>query len=496
MKISKNYIHGLRIMAIMCLLVVMSCTSDFEELNSNPNKPTSVSAQFLLPQALQTSVDNYWGNKTRNERLNFDHGMSWVGYFTRNIYENEGDNYNVQPSVNIKNWEVFYTDALVNFHRIVTISAADGDSPNPTYEGIGIGMRAWVFSNLTDVWGAIPYSEALAGTSDEPIYSPGYDSQEEVYAGLIEDLKIANEKLDASITTVSGDIMFKGSVLLYKKFFNSLRFKLLNRQAHKVPGSAAIMQAMLDDPATFPMIDDNLEMAKFAYGASLGTQNPWNDILIQQGRTDWNMSSTLVDKLKELDDPRLEIYAIPGEDAGGEITGHPNGLPGNIAVGYVGYSATVNPTIFAATTSPAILMSYAELLFTKAEAALDGDITGDAQALFEAGVTASFEQYGLTVPAGYIASLGAADKENIMTQKWIALFGQGIEAWTELRRTGYPVMPPHDPQSLFLNDGVLPTRLIYPSTEYSLNAEKVAEANTLNGGVDDMKTKLWWSEIN
>jgi hypothetical protein len=99
MKISRNYMHGLRIMMIMCLLAVMSCTSDFEEINSNPNKPTSVSAQFLLPQALQTAVDNYWGNKTRNERLNFDHGMSWVGYFTRNIYENEGDNYNVQPSV-------------------------------------------------------------------------------------------------------------------------------------------------------------------------------------------------------------------------------------------------------------------------------------------------------------------------------------------------------------------------------------------------------------
>jgi hypothetical protein len=251
---------------------------------------------------------------------------------------------------------------------------------------------------------------------------------------------------------------------------------------------------MIDDPVTYPMIDSNIDMAKFTYGAALGTQNPWNDILMVQGRTDWNISSTLVDKLKELGDTRLGVYAIPGEDAGGEITGHPNGLPGNVAVAYVGYSATINPTVFAAANSPAVLMSHAELLLTQAEAVIDGDITGDAQALFEAGITASFHQYELEVPAGYIENLGSVSKENVMTQKWIALFGQGIEAWTELRRTGFPVMPPHDPQSLFLNDGVLPSRLVYPSTEYSLNNTKVSEAPTLNGGNDDMKTLMWWVE--
>jgi hypothetical protein len=141
-------------------------------------------------------------------------------------------------------------------------------------------------------------------------------------------------------------------------------------------------------------------------------------------------------------------------------------------------------------------MSYAELLLVKAEAAFDGDITGDATALFEAGITASFEQYGLSIPAGYIASLGPVDKENIMTQKWIALFGQGVEAWTELRRTGFPVMPAPDPQALFFNDGVLPTRLGYPATEYSLNGTNVGLAASLNGGDDDMKTKLWWTEEN
>jgi hypothetical protein len=485
--------HTLVTAVMMLIIAVFSCTGDFEEMNTNPNNPVAVDAQYLLPQALQTSIDNYWGNKARNERLNFDHAMSWVGYLTRNIYENEGDNYNVQPSVNITNWEKFYSSGLINFQKIIESSAPDADKPNANYEGIGLGMRAWTFSLLTDVWGAIPYTLALSGTAEEPEFAPAYDSQEAVYAGLIADLKAANEKLDPSGPAVKGDILFNGNILSWKKLFNSLRFKLLNRQAHKVPGSAAEMQGMLDDPASYPMIASNDEIAQLNYG-SLPTNNPWNDILIQQGRTDWNISGTLVDKMKELSDPRLEVYAIPGSLAGGVLSGHPNGLPGEIATTFLGYSATINPTVFATIQSPAVLMSYAELLFIKAEAAFDGDITGDAQAFYESGIEASFNQYGLDVPADYIANLGAISKENIMTQKWIALFGQGIEAWTELRRTGYPVMPAHDPQSFFHNDGVLPTRLVYPSTEYSLNADMVTEAATLNGGPDDMKTGLWWVE--
>lgn len=475
------------------MLVLAGCTGDFEEMNTNPNRPVKVGAQFLLPHAIQTSVDNYWGNKARNERLNFDHAMSWVGYLTRNIYENEGDNYNVQPSVNIKNWEVFYTDALVNFQRIVEVAGPDGDSYNPNYMGIGITMRSWVFSMMTDVWGAIPYSEALKGTADEPIYSPGYDSQETVYAGLIADLAEANTLLSTSGPSVSGDIMFNGDIMRWKKFANSLRFRLLNRQAHKVASSAAIMQTMLDDPATYPMIDNNEEIAALTYGA-LPTNNPWHDIMIQQGRTDWNMSSTIVDKLKLMNDSRLEVFAEPGDMAEGEILGHANGLPGAIGSTYLGLSAIINTANFAQPTSQAVLMSYSEVLFLKAEAALDGDIAGDPQAFFEAGIQASFDEFGAAMPADYITGLGPVSKENIITQKWVALFGQGIEAWTELRRTGFPVMPAHDPDALFQNDGVLPTRLVYPSTEYSLNGTNVATADALNGGADDMKTQLWWVE--
>ncbi|MDF9796894.1 hypothetical protein OKW21_002157 [Catalinimonas alkaloidigena] len=480
-------------LAIAFILLLGACTDDFEEINTNPNKPVEVDAQYLLPYGIQEAVDNYWGNKSRNQRLNFDHAMSWVQYLTRNIYENEGDNYNVQPSVNSTNWEVFYSDALVTFQTMEELSIAEGESPHTNYEAVGIGMQAWIFSLLTDVWGAIPYTQALSGTADEAIYSPEYDSQEAIYAGIIEDLKTANEKLDVEGPAIRGDIMFGGDVLMWKKFFNALRFKLLNRQAHLVSSSAAEMQAMLADPATYPMIESNDEIAALNYGA-VPTNNPWHDILVNQGRTDWNINSTLVDKLKELQDPRLEVYATPGSQAEGEYSGHPSGLPGEIATTYNGYSATINLDVFAQTTSPAVLVSYAELLFTQAEAALEGDISGDAQAFYEAGIEAAFSQYGLEMPAGYLDLAGPASKENIMTQKWIALFGQGIEAWTELRRTGYPVLPAADPRAQFQNDGVLPTRIVYPSTEYSLNQARVEAGVSMLGGADDMKTSLWWVE--
>ena len=261
MKYSIFNIKALMLAGVL-LLASTACNEDFEEINTNPNAPVNVSPQYILPHAIQTAVDNYWGNKTRNQRLNFDHAMSWIGYLTRNIYENEGDNYNVQPSVNITNWEVFYSDALINFKKVQALAGSDTDFTNSNYEALGLGMQAWGFSILTDVWGAIPYTQAVAGTAEEPIYSPEYDSQEAVYAGLIADLDQANALLDPNGPSIQGDILFGGDVMMWKKFFNSLRFKLLNRQAHIVASSAAEMQAMISDPATYPMMESNDDIAQ------------------------------------------------------------------------------------------------------------------------------------------------------------------------------------------------------------------------------------------
>ncbi|MEM0993030.1 MAG: SusD/RagB family nutrient-binding outer membrane lipoprotein, partial [Bacteroidota bacterium] len=149
---------------------------------------------------------------------------------------------------------------------------------------------------------------------------------------------------------------------------------------------------------------------------------------------------------------------------------------------------------FTREAAPFCLITYSELMFTLAEAALDGEYKdGDPQALLASAVEASFEQYGLTMPDDYMTDM-VADKATIMTEKWKALFGQGIEAWTEYRRTGFPVLPAADSRAIFENEGKVPTRLRYPESEYSLNGANVADGAALNGGADNKLTKLWWAE--
>lgn len=479
------------------VLSFTACTSDFEEKNTNPNSPTTISAPFLLTTSIERSVDRMWGSNVRYERLNIDGPMCWMGYLGRNIYGNEGDDYTIQPSVYNNNWRAFYNDALVNLNRILVIAGPGGVAPNSNYEGMALVLKSWVFSMLTDCYGAVPYSKAVQGTAADPIYSPAYDSQEAIYAGLLADLKTANEKLvvGGPVVSASADILYAGDILKWKKFANSLRLRLANRQAVKKPAeSRAIMAEILGNAASFPVFTSNADNARLAHTANRPSNNEWHEAMIQGARTDWNVGKTLIDKLNALGDTRVSVYAQPV--TGTTYAGIPNGLPDAIATTYLNTTSKIG-TAFLAAAAPSVVMTFAELQFILSEAALDGDIPGGAaaaQTYFAAGITSSFSQFGLTVPADYITNLGAVSKSSLMEQKYLALYGQGIEAWTEYRRTGLPVMPAKDTRAIFVNDGVLPTRLPYPSTEESLNLEGFKGGIELNGGPNDAKTKLWWVE--
>lgn len=476
----------------LLLFTTTACTEKFDEMNVDPNNPTKISAQFLLPYALERSVDRYWGGRTRFERLNLDGAMLWMQYLTRNIYSNEGDNYGISPAMQNNNWQGFFNEGLVNYQRIIVISEPKGVTPNANYEGVALVMRSWMFSVMTDLWGAVPYNDALKGAADTPNYTPSYDAQEKVYEGILNDLKIANEKLSVTGPTITGDILYSGNILRWKRFANSLRLRLANRQAAKKPAeSRAIMREILSDPAKFPIITANADNAIVRNTTVLPSNNEWHQVLIQESRTDWNISSTLADRMNALNDTRITVFANP---VGGKYVGHANGLPDAIATTFLATSSTVG-NYFTAPAAPSVLMTASEVNLILAEAFLDGDITtGTAKGYFEAGIAASFEQFGLTVPAGYLARVGDATRATVLEQKWLALYGVGVEAWTEYRRTGLPVLPPKDPRAVFENDGVLPTRLPYPGSEYSLNKASLDKGISLNGGPDNMKVKLWWAE--
>jgi hypothetical protein len=476
------------------LLVAVGCTSSFDSVNTDPNSPTKIGPQYILTYALERSIDRYWGSSTRFERLNLDAGELWIQHLARNIYSNEGDNYEASQALMLNNWQSFFNDSQLNYQRILTLADETGPYPNANYYGVALVMRTWVFSVLTDTFGAIPYSEALKGSGEGAILTPKYDTQEKVYEQMLADLKLANEKLSTTGPAISGDILYNGSILKWKKFANSLRVKLANRQAAKKPTeSRAILREILADPVKYPLFTTNDDNAALRCTPNRPSNNEWHETIVQGGRTDWNLSQTLVDKLLGYTDPRLAVF---GNQQGGKWLGVPNGLPDAIATTYLSTAATIG-TAFTKADAPEVVMTLAEVQFALAEAALDGDIDGGttkAQEYFEKGITASMTQYGLTVPVTYFTTVGPVTRAKVLEQKWIALFGQGVEAWTEWRRTGLPAFPARDPRSFFANDGVLPTRLPYPGSEASLNGANVKEGVSLNGGADDFKTKLWWAE--
>jgi len=484
---------------ILAVLIVMisanACTDDFEEKNVDPNNPTKISPPFLLTTAIERSVDRMWGSNIRFERLNIDGPMCWMGYLGRNIYSNEGDDYTIQLSMYNNTWKSLYNDALSNLNRIIVITNPAGTAPNSNYEGMALVLKNWVFAMLTDLYGPIPYSEALKGTDGQPIYSPAYDTQEFIYDAMLKELKLANEKLVVGGPVVSGssDLIYNGDISKWKKFANSLRLRLANRQAVKKPTeSKAIFAEILSDPVTYPIFTDNSDNAILKHTANRPSNNEWHEAMIQGNRTDWNVGKTLIDKLVALNDTRLAVYAQPVSP--GVYVGIPNGLPDADATTYLNTTSKIG-TAFLSPSAPAVIMTYSELQFILAEAMLDGDLLiGTAQTYFENGITASFLQHGAVIPESYVSDLGSVTRELVFDQKYISLYGQGIESWTEYRRTGLPVLPPKDNRAVFVNDGILPTRLPYPTTEQSLNAASYNKAVELIGGENNATVKLWWVE--
>ena len=491
------------VLALVALMILASaCTDDFAALNENPNEPTIVPPDVIFPFAMRKMMDRVHGHRTRLERINLDGGMLWVQYLARNQYTNEGDTYDPDASMRNNNWEGFYVDGLVNFQKVYDLASdEEGAHFNSNMAAIGLIAREFLYAIVTDIWGAVPYQEGLQGP--EGNLTPVYTSQEEIYTLILDNLKMASEMLDEAGPSLKGDILFGGDVLQWMKFANSLRLKLANRQAAKKPAeSAQIFSEILSSPATYPLFESNEDYAALAHESRIGenNNNAWHEVMVNDAREDWSISQTLINHMTDGSgvaiDPRLTVYgepALAGEMAG-LYNGAENGLPEALASVYIN-TASRPGVNFTQEKAPANLMTYAELLFVLAEASLQGTYTGglSSKEYLDMAVAASFEQYGLEMPSDYLNDK-TADLKTIITEKWKALFGQGVEAWTEYRRTGFPVLSQASPNTIFANEGLVPTRLKYPESEYSLNRANVESGTNLNGGPDNKLTKLWWSE--
>jgi len=495
----------LRSLFLTCLAIgFLACDAGFEELNANPNEPEAVPPSTVFPLAVREAVDRIHGHRTRNQRLNLDGGMLWMQYFARNQYVNEGDTYNPAATLRGNTWDGFYTESLVNLNTTIALTA-DPESKffNENYAAVATIMREYVFSILTDTYGAIPYTSALQGSTQGNL-APTYTSQEEVYAGILENLKAASLTLDPAGDGITKDILFAGDVVKWKKFANVLRLRLANRQAAVKPTeSRAVFTEIMGDPATYPIFTatDDASFFQPTVRQNDENNNTWHEVMVFDSREDWSISTTLITAMTDGEgnatDPRLERFAAPAQagDFAGKYAGAPNGLPEGDAVAY--FTTASRPgSFFTGETAAIPLITYAELNFILAEAALDGDYTAgeDAMTYLETAIASSFEQFEVDMPDDYMSGRTSITKEMLMMEKWKALFSQGIEAWTEYRRTGFPVLPAPDSRAQFENEGKVPTRLQYPESEYSLNLANVKEGIIMNGGPDTKLIDLWWVE--
>lgn len=522
MKRKTLYLLAANLMALM--IISTSCTKDFDKINTNVNSPSisQASPSMLLTNAIESMTD-------RVHEIFFGHemGSCWVQHMAKVQYPDE-DRYIPRMGVINNTWNSFYAASGYDIHVLYNLSEISGN--NDSYKAIALILKSYIASVLTDEFGDIPYSEAWNGSAEEPILSPVYDTQESVYAALLENLNTANELLKTDGPAIDGDILFDGDLMKWKKFANSLRLRLLLRRADRVDPTED-MTAIFGNPTNYPVFESNLDNAALYYLGSAPNNHPINEN--RKTRDDHRVSKTLIDYLyTEAPSPdyRVSVYASPAANSG-DYVGLPNGMKAADALNYLGNGMAETSkigTYFSKPGTPGMLMSYSELLFIKAEAAARNFIPGShtvAEQAYHDAIRASWDQYnadgsfeaelewwrptfenwGMTTENIYeyawedfVTWGGTYDYnpdnaiEQICTQKWVAMFDQGIQAAFEWRRTNWPLLTP---AVSGMNDGKIPVRSYYPSDEYGRNPTNIAAAVSRQGK-DDMNTRVWWDTQN
>ncbi|MET0299736.1 MAG: SusD/RagB family nutrient-binding outer membrane lipoprotein, partial [Flavitalea sp.] len=280
-------------------LLLSSCTKDLAEINKNPNASEEAQPDYLLTAASKAASDTYWG--TAN---NMDATLLFVQHWAK-IQYTDPDRYIYTNTAFQELWTVSYSKVIVNLNQIITIGE---EQENPNYKGVALVLRSWIFSVLTDSYGDIPYTQA--GKIKEYL-TPAYDKQKDVYFALLEDLKTAQGLLDPSGKAIAGDVIYSNNITSWKKFANSLRYRIALRIADKEPAKAREVIAEIGTAAD-AVIGSNSETAKFGYLDS-PNQNPISNLF--DTRDDYRISKAVTDKLRTLNDPRLSIYSSPTQTA-------------------------------------------------------------------------------------------------------------------------------------------------------------------------------------
>lgn len=451
-----------------------SCGDELAEINENPNATENPQPAYLLSAVEYHAANLYWGQET-----SYNSTLLWVQHWAK-IQYTEPDCYNVTNTSFTSTWNTGYASLLTDLTTI-----QNSDLANQNYRAVAQVLKAWTFLQLTNLYGDIPYSQY--GKS----VTPAYDSQEQVLRGLLAELQEAEGQLAVSGGAIEGDLIYGNDITKWKKLARSLRLRIALEIADRDASTATtIIASLFGDRSS--VISSNQDIAQFKFATS-PQWNPWASAFAS--RDDQRVSKTLVDKLQELDDPRLPIIAqLPQDESVNDYAGAANGLNADAANNQGFYRVSRPGSYFLADESPAVFFTYAEVLFTFAEAAARGFINADAATLYNEAITASLQQYGIHDATTYLNQPQVAYDatkwaEQIGWQKWIAFYGQGPDAYTDWRRLGYPQLKPGPNSALAV--GELPRRFFYPSTEQSLNGDSYRQA-VAHQGADELTTRLWF----
>lgn len=528
MKNIKNIAYAFAV-AVVTSAATVSCTQDFDEINENPNNP-----ETALSYGVWNASNKLVTDATRNS---FESGrvtLPWVQYSAQTAYTDE-DRYAYRLTSGDALWTNLYT-AASNYKKIIDMNTdpatavqASAYGSNKNQIAASRVMLSYVFLNLSDIFGDIPYYSY--GTKDadfqaldaQQYIKPKFASQAKVYADIMKELKEASEMIETNSAVFNqGDALFQGDAMKLKKFANSLRLRVGTRVKGVVPGA----EAHITDAIAKGVMTSNNDNVGVKYEANLTNPSPmYNDFLT---RSDFSVSKTFIDLLKGNNgsfglDPRLFKYAAPmgtlkSTILNGSYTestnpadyvGQPYGLDQSMSTAQSGQANFFSKYVYKPDYTE-ILMEYSEVEFLLSEA------NGWSQVNYVNGVTASMQKWGVssTAIAAFVATLPPATKANVLTQKYVALYMQPYEAWAEYRRTGYPdtsvLLLPGESYALNVPDpktgattyvfepliaGLtdLPTRLFYPTVIQTLNSENYAAASAAIGG-DTMKTKLIWDK--